>query len=257
MPIPPKYLVDFEENNIYHVFNRTNNKEKLFLNDDNRLFFLKQYAKYISPVANTFCWCLLPNHFHFLIQIKPESEIVKALQQRVANLPKVGNPCSSDANLPKVGNPCSSDANTPKVGNPGTSLLSKTEKAFLQKEKTLSELVEFYFKSFFQSYSLAFNKVTNRKGNLFYKPFKRVVVDKESYFTSAIIYIHANPVKHKLVKDLNTYKWSSYQSLLADKFTLLSKQEVLDWFGGIKQFINVHKNNADYYYAEGLAIEDD
>jgi putative transposase len=248
MPIPPKYLVDFEENNIYHVFNRTNNKEKLFLNDDNRLFFLKQYAKYISPVANTFCWCLLPNHFHFLIQIKPESEIVNALQQRVANLPKVGNPSSSDANLPKVGNP---------VYIPAYSTLSKTEKAFLQKEKTLSELVEFYFKSFFQSYSLSFNKVTNRKGNLFYKPFKRVIVNKESYFTAAIIYIHANPVKHKLVKDLTAYKWSSYQSLIADKFTLLSKQEVLDWFGGIEQFIAVHKTNSDYYYAEGLAIEDD
>ena len=40
MPIPNKYLADFEEDSIYHIYNRTNNKEKLFLSDDNRVYAL-------------------------------------------------------------------------------------------------------------------------------------------------------------------------------------------------------------------------
>jgi putative transposase len=219
MPIPQKYLVDFVEGNVYHVFNRTNNKEKLFLNDDNRLFFLKQYAKYISPIADTFCWCLLPNHFHFLIRIKSTEQIVNALQKRVDNLQKVVNPAIKP--------------------------LSKTENRFLKNEITLSEFVEYYFKSFFQSYSLAFNKVNNRSGNLFYRPFKRVEINKESYFTQAIIYIHANPLKHKLVKDFTTYQWSSYQSFLSDKATQLCKHEIIEWFGKIKQFVQLHKTKVN------------
>jgi hypothetical protein len=33
MPIPTKYLAEFAEGHLYHVYNRTNNKELLFLND--------------------------------------------------------------------------------------------------------------------------------------------------------------------------------------------------------------------------------
>jgi putative transposase len=231
MPIPNKFLVDFAEGNIYHVFNRTNNKEKLFLNDDNRLFFLKQYAKYIALVADTFCWCLLPNHFHFLIRIKPNEQIVNMLQQRVDNLSKVVNPVSRP--------------------------LSKTENKFLKAEITLSELVEYYFKSFFQSYSLAFNKANSRTGNLFQRPFKRIEVKKESYFTQAIIYIHANAAKHKLVKDFTRYKWCSYQSFLNDKPSKICKEEVIDWFGGIMQFVLLHNSQTEYYYNSDIAVEEE
>ncbi len=31
-------------------------------------YFLNQWAKYIEPVAGTYAYCLLPNHFHFLIK---------------------------------------------------------------------------------------------------------------------------------------------------------------------------------------------
>ena len=64
------YLANFYENGIFHVYNRTNNKEILFKTEENRLYFLKQFAKYLSPFLDTFCWNLLPNHFHFLVQIK-------------------------------------------------------------------------------------------------------------------------------------------------------------------------------------------
>lgn len=36
---------------------------------------LRPIDKYISPVADTFAWVLMKNHFHFLVRIKSESEI--------------------------------------------------------------------------------------------------------------------------------------------------------------------------------------
>jgi len=59
----------------YHIYNRANGDENLFRNDKNYNFFLKRYAEFIYPVAETFAYCLLPNHFHFLIKTRTTSEI--------------------------------------------------------------------------------------------------------------------------------------------------------------------------------------
>ena len=60
----------------YHIFNRGNNREDLFREERNYLYFLKLYKKYITPIADTFAYCLLKNHFHLLIRIKTEEEII-------------------------------------------------------------------------------------------------------------------------------------------------------------------------------------
>ncbi len=220
MPIPDKYLADFNEQCIYHVYNRTNNSEKLFLSDENRYFFLKKYAEYLSPLLNTYCWCLLPNHFHLLIKIKDFSAIRTELQAKE------------------------------------TKDFTLTERKFLNSDVTISELVEQSFKRFFQSYSLSYNKFHDRKGNLFYKPFKRVEVNKEAHFTQTIIYIHANPVKHKLIDDFTQYRWSPWQSILSDAPTLLLRNEVIEWFGNKDLLIKTHKEMTKYYYESDISIED-
>jgi REP element-mobilizing transposase RayT len=60
----------------YHIYNHSNGSDNLFRSEENYIYFLKKYAKYFNPVADTYCYCLLPNHFHFLIKIKSELEIV-------------------------------------------------------------------------------------------------------------------------------------------------------------------------------------
>lgn len=40
------------------------------------VFFLQQWDKYISPIAITYAYCLIPNHIHFLVQIKKEEEVL-------------------------------------------------------------------------------------------------------------------------------------------------------------------------------------
>jgi putative transposase len=62
---------------IYHVYNRTNNGEKLFLDDEHRQFFLSRYQRYMSPLVDTYAYCLLSNHFHFLIKVKPMKDLLQ------------------------------------------------------------------------------------------------------------------------------------------------------------------------------------
>jgi len=59
----------------YHIYNRGINSETIFKEERNYSFFLDKYDLYLSPVVNTFAYCLLGNHFHLLIQIKEQSEL--------------------------------------------------------------------------------------------------------------------------------------------------------------------------------------
>ncbi len=63
-------ITTLEEGNHYHIYNRGINGEDLFRDEENYEYFLKLYEKHINPVAKTFAWCLMKNHFHFLIKIK-------------------------------------------------------------------------------------------------------------------------------------------------------------------------------------------
>lgn len=60
----------FEEGCTYHIYNRSN--ETLFYNRDNYIFFLQKVRKHIYPLAHILCYCLMPNHFHFIVTIKDE-----------------------------------------------------------------------------------------------------------------------------------------------------------------------------------------
>lgn len=64
--------VNFESGKFYHLFNRGNNKELLFYEDENYHYFLQLVKKYLTPILDIYSYCLIPNHFHFLIKIKEE-----------------------------------------------------------------------------------------------------------------------------------------------------------------------------------------
>ena len=71
----PDYHIPLIPDKTYHIFSRAMGKEKLFFEEDNYRYFLKQFSKYISPVADTFAYNLLPNHFHFMIRVKNNNVI--------------------------------------------------------------------------------------------------------------------------------------------------------------------------------------
>ena len=92
---------------------------------------------------------------------------------------------------------------------------------------------------------MSFNKQHNRVETLFQTPFKRVLIEDDSYLTYLIFYIHSNSQKHNLISDFVNWKWSSYPRLISDIETKLFRKEVLELFGGRSQFIGFHKSNTE------------
>ena len=64
--------MELEYGKYFHIYNRGNNRENLFYEERNYDYFLKQYMKHIVPVAETFAYCLMKNHFHLMVRIKDE-----------------------------------------------------------------------------------------------------------------------------------------------------------------------------------------
>jgi len=67
----PDPKIPLKPGNFYHIYNRGINSCDLFHEPTNYEHFLGLYDKYISPVADTFAWVLMPNHFHLLVKILP------------------------------------------------------------------------------------------------------------------------------------------------------------------------------------------
>ena len=55
---------------IYHIYNRGVNGETIFKEKRNYDYFINLYVKHIQPVVDTYAFCLLPNHFHLLTEVK-------------------------------------------------------------------------------------------------------------------------------------------------------------------------------------------
>ena len=62
--------------NYYHFYNRGIDSCNLFHEEDNYQYFLKLYNNHVTPVADTLAWVLMPNHFHFLVRIREEWEVL-------------------------------------------------------------------------------------------------------------------------------------------------------------------------------------
>ena len=54
-------------NNFYHIYNRGNNKQTIFFNRKNYLYFIDKIITHITNFSDLICYCLMPNHYHFLI----------------------------------------------------------------------------------------------------------------------------------------------------------------------------------------------
>lgn len=64
----------------YHVYNRAVSNDRLFTHEEEYLHFLNLWRQRVSPLAHTYAYCLLPNHFHFMIRMKSEIEMCKSLK---------------------------------------------------------------------------------------------------------------------------------------------------------------------------------
>ncbi len=57
----------FEANQVYHVYNRGNNKQPIFFTEANYLYLLQKIKTEWKKYADILCYCLMPNHFHLML----------------------------------------------------------------------------------------------------------------------------------------------------------------------------------------------
>jgi len=200
----------------YHIYNRTNAKEKLFINEENYLFFLRQFKKYISPICEVYAYCLMPNHFHFAIKIKNKEVIEKCYKSKYKSQDEI----PINENL---------------------------------EEKFISQT----FSNFFNSYTKSFNKMHGRRGSLFSPNFKQKSIEQDRYLQQLIIYIHLNSVKHNVDTNFIKFPYSSYNSIVSQKSTLIMRDEVIELFNDIENFKYIHQTkNDDFELINTLIIDD-
>jgi putative transposase len=106
------------------------------------------------------------------------------------------------------------------------------------------------------SYTNKINFKMNRNGSLFLARFRRIKVNTEDYLRRMVYYIHHNPAKHKATGDYKTYKYCSYRIFLSDKPTALARDEALEFFGGLTDYIDYHNYLHDEDVIKKLILED-
>ena len=67
----------FFPNEFFHVYNRGNNKRPIFLNEDNYLLFTNKIKEQLVPYSSIIAYCLMPNHFHLMLEPKEEGLIIR------------------------------------------------------------------------------------------------------------------------------------------------------------------------------------
>ena len=64
---------------LYHVYNRGNNRQRIFFRPGNYIYFLGKVKKYLVPRCDILAWCLMPNHFHFLIHADERTSATRTI----------------------------------------------------------------------------------------------------------------------------------------------------------------------------------
>ncbi|OFX31007.1 MAG: hypothetical protein A2X08_11835 [Bacteroidetes bacterium GWA2_32_17] len=203
--------VPLKPSKYYHIYNHANGFENIFISDENYRFFLVKFNLYISHIADTLAYCLMPNHFHLLIKIKNEEELSGVLSGK---------------------NPQGLTEPKPLQNLEGLGVI-------------YNKLISQQFSNLFNSYTKSFNKVYNRRGSLFVPNFKRKEITSQEYLQQVVIYIHNNPVKHGFTTNPTQWKFSSYNDIINNKETFVLKEYVVSLFDNLENFKYLHTKKAN------------
>ncbi len=280
-----------EPGNYYHIYNRANGFENLFRRKDNYYHLLRKYQEHISSIAETYCYCLMPNHIHFFIKVFDYDQLKNDIQNKYKDNPNsryyiprarplnlrglkdleglsggggagVEDVATDDGlinnavnkKMDQFGN------NDDRTNNKSTNLDSNNNRTDNSEETIISRYISQQFSNLFNAYSKAYNKQQKRHGSLFQARFKRKNVDSEEYFRSLILYIHNNPVHHCFTDDLNQWDYSSYHFFNGKKSMdncpiKLQSNQAIKWFGTKENFIYSHEKRNNTSFDDRVAIE--
>jgi REP element-mobilizing transposase RayT len=74
-------MIEFTQGCYYHVFNRGFGRIPVFQNEANYLYALRLIQKYFAKYfITTIAYCLMPNHYHFLLRQESDCSIGNAIR---------------------------------------------------------------------------------------------------------------------------------------------------------------------------------
>lgn len=82
----PRRTIQFSPGEYYHLYNRGNNRGRVFFERENYLFFLRLMHKHLLPVMDVIAYCLMPTHYHLLVRVKEISEVSETLEILVSRV---------------------------------------------------------------------------------------------------------------------------------------------------------------------------
>lgn len=254
-----QYLEPLLPDGYYHIYNHANGNDNLFRNEKNYYHFLEKYAIYIPPIADTFAYSLMPNHFHLFLRIKSLEELLTL--ERTSGILPTSEVVDNSGTLPTSevfettgisSNAEVLDASEVQGASPGfeSSGVPNSSEAFhtCEVSKKLESFISQQFSNFFNSYTKSYNLQYDRMGSLFNHRFKRKEVLTNINFIRLVEYIHLNPVSHGFVKDVNDWKFSSYHSFIGNGPTEIKRDEALEWFGSLANFKYLHETDMSSKY---------
>ena len=196
------YWQNFEEGCYYHIYNHSVSNQNIFVSEKDYVDFLSKHFKYLSCAFETMAYCLMPNHFHFLIKVKPQEIILENAKREI----------------------------------------SKASASFQRREADLNVFILDQYRRYFSSFSLAFNARNNHRGQLFLKRFKRISIDPDDKLIYMICYIHHNPIHHRHTKDYTSWKYSSFKQYNLNEIGTHIDNIIEKYFGGIENFNKFHNS---------------
>ncbi len=186
----------FEPNRIYHIYNQGNNKELIFTKEENYLFFLQKMRDYILPNVHFLAYCLMPNHFHWLVYIKEEACLPsKSLKPRPRSFIS-----ENLSDISKMSDKFSADYQQ-QLSHQIKSMLSGYAKAFNKQEGRSGSLFRQKTK-YKDGWINELITVGSKRENLLFRP-------DNDYARQCFEYIHQNPVKAGLVEKPEDWTYSS------------------------------------------------
>jgi putative transposase len=195
----PRRIVPFLPDQYYHFYNRGNNRQAVFFEHDNYLYFLKGLKKYICGHVDILAYSLMPTHYHILGR-------VRASQQQTSEVLKTSEVLAVDSSRSNL-------------------------------ETPISKQISLAMQRFGISYTKAINKRFSRVGALFQGQFQGKPVQSYKYLLNLCLYIHANPVKDGLTVLPEDWEYSNYLEWMGlRKGTLVNHAFIQENFGTTEEY---------------------
>jgi len=88
----PSRSIQFVSGEHYHIYNRGAGRQDIFREKDNYLFLLRRLKKYANELhIAIIAYCLMPNHYHFLLRQDGEQPVGLLLQRTFNSYTKAFN----------------------------------------------------------------------------------------------------------------------------------------------------------------------